>query len=71
MNLLIVRQTAMKDLEGSFVKKRNIQREPSQKLTLVFLAAALGMCLFGAVQGDMGAVFTKAARICMECIGLG
>lgn len=53
------------------MRKRNAQKAPSQKLTFVFLAAALGMCLFGAARGDMEAVFMKAATICMECIGLG
>ena len=35
------------------------------------LAAALIMCLLGAAGGEAGSVFVKAARICMECIGLG
>ena len=37
---------------------------------LLFLVA-LGLCLYGAAAGQAEAVLTKAARICMECIGLG
>ena len=40
-------------------------------LTVVLFAVALIMCVYGAATGDAAAVFTKAARICMECIGLG
>ena len=40
-------------------------------LTAILLAAALGMCVFGAATGEAEAFFVKAARICMECIGLG
>ena len=38
---------------------------------VILFIAALGMCLFGAVTGETEAVFIKAAKICMECIGLG
>ncbi len=39
-------------------------------LTAVFLLAAIGMCLYGAVTGEAERVLAKAANICMECIGL-
>ena len=42
----------------------------SNKFTLVLLAAAVFLCIYGAVSGEMEIVFTKAATICMECIGL-
>ncbi|MBR4743980.1 MAG: hypothetical protein IK082_07310 [Oscillospiraceae bacterium] len=40
-------------------------------LTAALLAAALAMCAFGAAAGQAEDVLAKAARICMECIGLG
>ena len=40
-------------------------------LTPVLLIASIAMCIYGAVTGDMEAVFIKAVNICMECIGLG
>ena len=40
-------------------------------LSLVLLALAVGMCIYGAATGEAEAVLMKAIRICMECIGLG
>lgn len=40
-------------------------------LTAVFLLLALGLCVYGAACGQAEDVLTKAATICMECIGLG
>ena len=42
----------------------------SKKLTIVLIAAAVLLCLYGAATGEASIVFTKAATICMECIGL-
>ena len=36
----------------------------------IAIAAAVLLCLYGAATGEMVIVFTKAATICMECIGL-
>ena len=42
-----------------------------EKWTVLFLIAAVGLCIFGAASGDMTDVFIQAVNICMECIGLG
>ena len=54
-------------------RKRNLDMngEFPEKWTVLFLIAAVGLCIFGAASGDMTDVFIKAVNICMECIGLG
>ncbi len=39
-------------------------------LPAILLAAAALLCLYGAINGGAEEVWMKAARICMECIGL-
>ena len=39
--------------------------------TYILLGIAAAMCIYGAAAGEPDTVFTKAVRICMECIGLG
>ena len=48
-----------------------MNREFPEKLTVILLLAAVCLCIFGAVTGEMEDVFIKAVNICMECIGLG
>ena len=50
---------------------QGMKKEHRGYVTAVILAAALIMCVFGVMSGEAGIVFTKAANICMECIGLG
>ena len=40
-------------------------------VTIVLIVIAMAMCTYGAFSGEMEIIFTKAVRICMECIGLG
>ena len=47
-----------------------MKRNHSNKFKIVLIAAALALCVFGALSGEASIVFTKAATICMECIGL-
>ena len=48
-----------------------MKEKRSERMTWILFAAALCMCVFGAVNGEMQEVFMKAVKICMECIGLG
>lgn len=47
-----------------------MKQNHSNKFKIVLIAAALALCVFGALSGEASIVFTKAATICMECIGL-
>ena len=38
---------------------------------LLLLAAGIGALVCGLCQGGAGEVFKRAARICLECIGIG
>ena len=38
---------------------------------LLLLAAAVLMILFGMWRGEADTVFSKAIRLCMECVGIG
>ena len=38
---------------------------------LTILAAGAAMIYFGIQRGELSIVFTKATRICLECMGLG
>ena len=40
-------------------------------LLLLLLAAGVLMLLFGLWRGEADTVFSKAIRLCMECVGIG
>ena len=40
-------------------------------LQSVLLAAAVLMIGFGVWRGEVDTVFSKAIRLCMECVGIG
>ncbi|WP_185752533.1 CD1871A family CXXC motif-containing protein [Butyrivibrio sp. AE2032] len=40
-------------------------------LTIVFIAAGVILIIVGIALGHPAQVLTKAAKICMECVGLG
>ena len=37
---------------------------------MIFLAGA-EMIYFGVTRGELSIIFSKATRVCLECIGLG
>ncbi|MDR2178828.1 MAG: thioredoxin [Synergistaceae bacterium] len=42
-----------------------------RRRALILLALSLAFILIGAYRGEVKIVFTKAAWICLECIGIG
>ena len=48
-----------------------MMRRPGMWIRMGLLAAG-GACLcFGAIRGEAEAVFAKAIKLCLECIGIG
>lgn len=44
---------------------------PSRWLGIVIAALGLAFMGFGIYRGEAAVVFTKATKICLECIGIG
>lgn len=38
---------------------------------MLLLAVAISFICFGAYRGEVDSVFTKAIRLCLECVGIG
>ncbi|MBQ3336225.1 MAG: hypothetical protein IJG80_02365 [Selenomonadaceae bacterium] len=41
------------------------------KIRLIIFLAGAAMIFFGVARGELQIIFNKAARVCLECIGLG
>ena len=41
------------------------------KIRLIIFLAGAAMILLGVERGEVATIFNKAARVCLECIGLG
>lgn len=52
-------------------KNEDADAKKTNLLRLAFLAAGLGLVIFGACTGGIADVLAKAINICTECIGLG
>ena len=50
---------------------KRMKKEITWRIPVLLMIVGLGMCAVGAVTGEAGVIFMQAARICMECIGLG
>ncbi len=40
-------------------------------MRLMILTAAAAMIIWGIERGELSAIFAKATRVCLECIGIG
>ena len=52
-------------------KGNDVTRAQSIALVAIVAVVAIGAIVFGLMQGEAAVVFNKAARICLECIGIG
>lgn len=41
------------------------------RIRLIIFLVGAAMILFGVERGEVQIIFNKAARVCLECIGLG
>lgn len=57
--------------KGHQRERRNLPERSRRLAASGLLAAGAVLMLLGIMRGEVGAVLTKAIRICMECIGIG
>jgi len=61
----------------SFISKNGKRERKEMKLAVkrsaqaVMTLLAIGFICYGAYRGEVNSVFTKAIRLCMECVGIG
>ena len=53
----------------AFISKHSAQIRLALQLILIAMAIAF-VCL-GVYRGEVESVFTKAIRLCLECVGIG
>ena len=50
---------------------REVENRKRLTIAILLLAVSAGLLTAGVMRGEVFMVFTKAVRICLECIGLG
>ncbi|NCB45123.1 MAG: thioredoxin [Clostridia bacterium] len=48
-----------------------LRKSHGRVIPVAILGIGLALLTFGVVRGEAAVVFTKAIRICLECIGIG
>lgn len=66
--------TIVKEEYTRRLKMEYINQHPKQLKIIaqaVLLIAAISFICFGAYRGEVESVFSKAIRLCLECVGIG
>ena len=56
---------------GAIKQQEAMMFMTKKQAQLLLLAAGVLMLLFGLLRGEADTVFSKAIRLCMECVGIG
>lgn len=48
-----------------------VKKNRGRTVRIILFFLALAFTLYGWSRGEAETVFTKAARVCLECIGIG